>query len=103
MNYLQVIDMELKEQNISARKMLLDLNFSHNLITQWRNGRTPSLDKITAIAKYLNVPISYLLGEVEARKLLSDDEQIFLENYRRLNNTCKKIAKVIISSMIDCI
>ena len=103
MDYLQVIDMKLKEKNITAKKMLSDLNYSHSLITQWRKGNTPSLDKITAISKYLNVPVSYLLGEVQALDLLSDDEQIFLENYRRLDNTCKKIAKVIISSMIDCI
>ncbi len=54
--YLQVIDMKLKEKNISARKMLLDLHLSNNLLTKWRNGNIPSLDKITAIAEYLDVP-----------------------------------------------
>lgn len=103
MDYLKIINMKLKEKNISAKKMLLDLNFSHGLITQWQKGNTPSLDKITAIAEYLNVPVSYLLGEVQAYELLSDDEQNFLKNYRQLDSTCKKIAKVIVASMIDCI
>lgn len=103
MNYLEVIDMKLKEKNITAKKMLSDLNYSHSLITQWRNGNVPSIDKIIAVAEYLNVPVSYLLGEVQAFELLSDDEQNFLENYRRLDNTCKKIAKVIVALMIDCL
>lgn len=65
MDYLQIIEMKLKERNISARKMLLDLNFANNLITKWKNGNTPSLDKITAIAEYLDVPVDYLLGNIE--------------------------------------
>lgn len=103
MDYLQVIDMKLKEKNISARKMLLDLHLSNNLITKWKKGNVPSMDKITAIAEYLNVPVSYLLGEVQAFEMLPDDEQNFLKNYRQLDDTCKKIAKVIVASMIDCL
>lgn len=101
--FLQIIDMKLKEKNISARKMLLDLHLSNNLLTKWRKGNVPSLDKITAIAQYLDVPVSYLLGEVQAFETLADDEQNFLKNYRHLDDTCKKIAKVIIESMIDCL
>lgn len=101
--YLQIIDQKLKEKNISARKMLLDLHLSNNLLTNWRKGNVPSLDKITAIAQYLDVPVSYLLGEVQAFEILAEDEQNFLKNYRHLDDTCKKIAKVIIESMIDCL
>lgn len=101
--YLQIIDQKLKEKNISARKMLLDLHLSNNLLTKWRKGNVPSLDKITAIAQYLDVPVSYLLGEVQAFEILAEDEQNFLKNYRHLDDTCKKIAKVIIESMIDCL
>lgn len=103
MDYLQIIDMKLKEKNISARKMLLDLHLSNNLITKWKKGNVPSMDKIIAIAEYLNVPVSYLLGEVQAFEMLPDDEQNFLKNYRQLDDTCKKIAKVIVASMIDCL
>lgn len=103
MDYLQIIDMKLKEKNITAKKMLSDLNYSHSLITQWRKGNVPSLDKIIAVAEYLNVPVSYLLGEVQAFEMLPDDEQNFLKNYRQLDDTCKKIAKVIVASMIDCL
>lgn len=56
---LPIIEMEIKEGNISARKKLLTT--------------------------------------------LADDEQNFLETYRHLDDTCKKIAKVIIESMIDCL
>ena len=65
MQYLQVIEAKLKEKKITAKKMLSDLNYSHSLITQWKNGNTPSLDKITAIAEYLDVPVDYLLGNIE--------------------------------------
>ncbi len=93
--YLQVIDMKLKEKNISARKMLLDLHLSNNLLTKWRNGNIPSLDKITAIAEYLDVPVSYLLGEIQAFETLTDDGQTFLKNYRHLDITCKMISLIL--------
>ena len=41
MQYLQVIEAKLKEKKITAKKMLSDLNYSHSLITQWKNGNTP--------------------------------------------------------------
>lgn len=64
MQYLQIIDQKLKEKNITIKKMLSDLNFSHNLITQWRKGNVPSLDKIIAVAGYLDISVSSLLGEL---------------------------------------
>lgn len=67
LKYLQVIETKLKEKKVSIKKMLSDLNFSHSLITQWRKGNTPSLDKFTAIAEYLDVPVDYLLGNIEVK------------------------------------
>ena len=64
MQYLQIIDQKLKEKNTTAKKMLSDLNYSHSLITQWRKGNVPSLDKIIAVAEYLDISVSSLLGEL---------------------------------------
>ena len=59
----EVIKELLNLNQISAKKMLFDLGFSHNLITQWQNGNVPSLDKIVNIAEYFDVSLEYLTGK----------------------------------------
>lgn len=60
----------LKEKNIKPTVMLKALGFSVGLNTQWKQGKQePSRDKLIAIAKYLDVPVSYFLNESEAEPL----------------------------------
>lgn len=63
------------------------------------NSATPDITEIADVTR----EDGNLLGEVQAFETLADDEQNFLKNYRHLDDTCKKIAKVIIESMIDCL
>lgn len=60
----------LKEKNVKPTVMLKALGFSVGLNTQWKQGKQePSRDKLIAIAKYLDVPVSYFLNESEAEPL----------------------------------
>ncbi len=38
---------------------------SNSIITYWKKGATPKIGTIKKIANYFNVPIAYLLGDVE--------------------------------------
>lgn len=89
----------LKERQISAAKMMRDLNLSSGLYSQWKNlGRIPSTDKIEMIAAYLNVSADYLItGNTEnnalainnnhsASMVITDrNERLLIQNYRALH------------------
>lgn len=65
MQFTQIIENELKKHGITAKKMLLDLGYSDNLISQWKKGSEPSAFKLKRIAEYLDVSTDYLLGNTE--------------------------------------
>lgn len=89
----------LKERQISAAKMMRDLNLSSGLYSQWKSlGRIPSTDKIEMIAAYLNVSADYLItGNTEnnalainnnhsASMVITDrNERMLIQNYRALH------------------
>lgn len=57
----------LKELRIAAglpqRKLAIELHVSQNAIYNWENNkREPTMDTVLKIARFFNVPASYLLG-----------------------------------------
>ena len=57
----------LKTKDISAKKMLSDLNQSPNNLSRWeRESTDPSFASVSAIANYLGVDIRYLLGSSDS-------------------------------------
>ena len=95
MNILDRIGVLLKQRNITAAKMMRDLNLSSGLYSQWKSlGRIPSTDKIEMIASYLNVSTDYLItGEgsmardgVENQMIITDkNECLLIQHYRALH------------------
>ena len=51
-----------------------------SFISDIRRGRVPALDKFVALAAYLDVPISYLVGDAR-----TSPESAIAEIYKRLN------------------
>jgi len=52
----------LEKKGVSAAKMCRELGFSSGLFSQWKKeGRTPSAEKLSAIAEYFGVSVDYLL------------------------------------------
>lgn len=59
-----------KTQNIPLSEMLEKCNLSKGFIYDVeKRNRTPSIDKITAIAEYFGVSVDYLLGRTENPKI----------------------------------
>lgn len=55
-----------KTQNIPLSEMLEQCNLSKGFIYDVeKRDRTPSIDKVTAIAEYLGVSVDYLLGRTD--------------------------------------
>lgn len=63
MNFIETLEKLLKEKNISAHKMSLDLGLSKSVVTAWRDrGNVPSGETLIKIADYFGVSVDYLLG-----------------------------------------
>lgn len=63
----------LKERHIAVSRMERDLGFGNGYIKQLRKGSVPA-DRLSAIAKYLDVPLETLLsGESEKAAIQKDD------------------------------
>ena len=72
-----------KDRDVSIYQLEEEINIGRNTIYQW-NKRTPSSDKLEAVANYFNVSVDYLLGRTEnpnqAGAKPSDDLDEVLDN-----------------------
>lgn len=90
MSYISVIENKLKEKGLTAKKMLLDLGYSDNLISQWKKGSEPSAIKLNRIAQYLELSLDALF-ENEVSGSLSDNEKKLLKSFNILDETEQQI------------
>ena len=61
----QILTIKSHERNALIKNMCRDLNISRTALYNYTNNRLPSrLETIFLIADYLNIPISYLFGEI---------------------------------------
>lgn len=77
-----------KKNHVSFRKVEIALGFSNGIIRSWEK-KTPSADKLAAVASYFGVSMEYLLTGEEIKKPadtdgLSEDELILLSAFRSL-------------------
>lgn len=89
MQYLQKIEKELKNKGITAKKMLLELGYSDNLISQWKKGSEPSAIKLQRICDYLGLSMDYVLkGEItnerdkKMKKILSSMNKMYVSTLK---------------------
>ena len=62
MNSVERVKEICKERKIPISRLEKDLGFSNGYIGQLRKGTFP-IDRLSKISKYLDLPISYLLGD----------------------------------------
>ncbi len=96
MRHIEIIEKLLKKNNLTAKKMLLDLGYSDSLISTWKKGSEPSAIKLKRIADYLNVTVDYILtGEERKEEKLNK----ILEKWEKLDND----ERAVIENQIDTI
>jgi transcriptional regulator with XRE-family HTH domain len=68
MQFIQVIESELKKRELTAKKLLSDLGLAPNSMSHWRKGNVPSIEKIIQIADCFDVTVDYLIGKTTIEK-----------------------------------
>ena len=62
MNSVELVKQVCMERKIPISRLERDCGFSNGYIRKLKEGKFPS-DRLLLISQYLNLPISYLLGE----------------------------------------
>lgn len=70
----KIVEKECKKKKISQQKLLSDIGLAKSTLDNMKKGSMPSVDKVSAIAEYLGVPIEYLLGRSEPLRPASESE-----------------------------
>lgn len=73
-----------KKNGITIAKIERDLNFANGYIRKW-DTQKPSYDRLLAVAKYLNVPVNYLIETNEIQK----EEAEIISFYRKADDRGK--------------
>lgn len=75
---------EKKEQAISARSILIELELSPTALSEWNRGKShPTLETIVKLSKYFNVSTDYLLGLTDEPNTFSVNENTSTELIKR--------------------
>ena len=72
-----------KTKGTTVTRMVKELKLSSGNMANWKKGRLPKTEIALKIASYLDVSVSYLMGEEQqaTKKPLSEDEERLKELY----------------------
>lgn len=91
MNFGERLTACMEKSNISAYKLSKATGISQTMIGYYKTGKnTPTIDKATIIANYLNVSVDYLLGNEE--KTPADADVTFDDFTYALYNESKELS-----------
>lgn len=66
MNSVELVKQICKDRKIPISKLERECGFSNGYIRKLKEGKFPS-DRLLSISKYLDLPLSYLIGEEEEK------------------------------------
>lgn len=103
MDFVERIDLLLKEKNLKRSALCDDLELTHSAISDWKKrGTIPSGDVCVKIAKYLNVDVEYLItGQKKEPEQfqLQTDNSFFLQTLSTLQNDIDKSFQTAIDAL----
>lgn len=103
MDFVERIDLLLKEKNLKRSALCDDLELTHSAISDWKKrGTIPSGDVCVKIAKYLNVDVEYLItGQKKEPEQfqLKTDNSFFLQTLSTLQNDIDKTFQTAIDAL----
>lgn len=66
--------------------MLTECGLSKSYISDMKNGKMPTVDKLFTIAQYLNVSLDYLMGATDdptpPNKMLTEEQRLLAEIFK---------------------
>ena len=84
-----------KSQNITVKKLLEGCRVSRNFIYDLeKKGQMPSIDKLEAIADYLDCSVDYLLGRHSPSEIKKDDSTEALSSAASLSSSQKQLVEL---------
>ena len=84
-----------KTQNVPLSEMLEQCNLSKGFIYDVeKRDRTPSIDKITAIAEYFSVSVDYLLGRTNNPKVQTNNNNTAITESNIVNGNVENSTNV---------
>ena len=86
----------LEEKGITQYKLCKDLEIGNSTITSWKKGKMPSIDKVIAIVRYLEISADWLL-ETEHENLTAE-EQNLLAAYRSADPGMRAAARKLLDA-----
>lgn len=79
-----------KSRGISVRELEKTLGFSYGAVSKWA-VHSPSYDKLSSVAEYFGVYVSYLTGERKEQEFyLTGEDLTLLSEYKALNDEGKR-------------
>jgi transcriptional regulator with XRE-family HTH domain len=87
----------LEIKQISQYKLCKDLEIGQSTISSWKKGKMPTVDKIIAIVRYLEVSADWIL-ETEEKESLSLEEKQILEAYRNAEPAIQKATRKLLDA-----
>lgn len=98
MTIQQKIFKTMKEKGINQSELSRKTGIPTSTISDWKNkNKVPSSDKISVIAKALDVPADYLISEPNRINLVSPNEasgKSFSEYYPQIDSTTNQLLSV---------
>ena len=61
----RIINALMKEKGISAYRLAKDTGITPAAVSRWKYGATPSVENLTKISRYFNVPLEYFTKGVD--------------------------------------
>lgn len=99
MEFVDRIDLKLKEKGIKRFSFCEDMNITHSALTDWsKRGTIPSADTVLKIANYLNVSMEWLLTGRNPEGI-TDEEAELLRRYRTLDARDKSVVTVLLNAL----
>lgn len=61
----QRLRLRMKHLNVAASRVSTESGFNHTFVKSIMEGTTPNVVNLARIARYLDVPVAYLIGEID--------------------------------------
>lgn len=99
MEFVDRIDLKLKEKNLKRVAMCEDIGIDTSIMTAWnKRGTIPSAEVVLKIANYLDVSMEWLITGKEADGL-SEEEADLVRKYRTLDARDRNAVAVLLNAL----
>lgn len=64
-NFYDTLRQIMKDMKITSKQLLENCNITTSLLTFWKKGKLPQVDKLLNLHLYLKLPIEYIIGRTD--------------------------------------